>query len=146
REQLDGSPAALEAFDEGLVRMRALTDRCPEDRHLVHDDLMNRNVLVLGDRVSAVLDWGSSLYGDFVYDVAKLVFYRPWRPDWADVDFAAEARAHYAAIGLAVPDLTERLACYCLRIGLSDMAYSAFRGRHEHVAQKARRVLEIARW
>lgn len=146
REQLSGSPAATLAFDEGLVRMRALTDRCPEDRQLVHDDLMNRNVLVVGDRVSAVLDWGSSLYGDFLYDLAKIVFYRPWRPDWADIDFAGAAREHYRAIGLAVPSFTDRLTCYCLRIGLADMAYSAFRGRPEHVAQKARRVLEIARW
>lgn len=145
RAQLERSATGLAAFDEGLDRMRSLVDRCPEDRHLVHDDLMNRNVLVDGDRVSAVLDWGSSLYGDFLYDLAKLVFYRPWYPAWATVDFAAEARAHYDAIGLAVPGFAERLACYCLRIGLADMAYSAFRERWEQVELKAHRVLEIAR-
>lgn len=145
REQLAGSPTGLGAFDEGCARMRALIDQCPEDRHLIHDDLMNRNVLVHGDRVSALLDWGSSLYGDFLYDIAKLVFYQPWHPAWGDIDFAAEARGHYEAIGLAVPNFTERLTCYCLRIGLADMAYSAFRGRGEQVAQKARRVLEVAR-
>lgn len=145
REQLMGSPTGAGVFDEGLARMRALVDHCPEDRHLIHDDLMNRNVLVAGDRVSAVLDWGSSLYGDFLYDIAKLVFYQPWRPAWGKIDFAAEARAHYNAIGLAVPNFAERLTCYCLRIGIADMAYSAFRERWEQVALKARRVLEIAR-
>jgi len=145
RTQLKGSPAALAAFDEGFGRMQALVERCPEDRHLIHDDLMNRNVLVDADRVTAVLDWGSSLYGDFLYDIAKLVFYRPWRPDWGNIDFAAEARAHYDAIGLIVPQLADRLDCYCLRIGLADMAYSAYRGRWEQVDLKARRVLEIAR-
>lgn len=144
RDQLAGSAAGLAAFDEGLDRMRALVDRCPEDRHLVHDDLVNRNVLVAGDRVSAVLDWGSSLYGDFLYDLAKLVFYQPWYPAWATIDFVGEARAHYDAIGLAVPDFIERLACYCLRIGLADMAYSAYRERWDQVQSKARRVLEIA--
>ena len=145
REQLTGSADALAVFDEGFTRMRSLIGHCPEDRHLVHDDLMNRNVLVDADRVSAVLDWGSSLYGDFVYDIAKLVFYQPWRPERGSVDFTAEARAHYEAIGLAVPHFTERVQCYCLRIGLADMAYSAFRERWEEVHLKGRRVLEIAR-
>jgi len=145
REQLKGSRSALGAFDEGFERMRALIDRCPEDRHLIHDDLMNRNVLVDGEHVSAVLDWGSSLYGDFLYDIAKIVFYRPWRPHWGDIDFAAEARGHYEAIGLAVPNFAERLLCYCLRIGLADMAYSAFRERWEQVDLKARRVREVLR-
>ena len=145
RQQIAGSAVALDAFDESYARVRELVDRCPEDRHLVHDDLMNRNVLVDGDRVSAVLDWGSSLYGDFLYDLAKVVFYGPWHPEWRDVDFAAEALRHYAAIGLAVPNFTERLECYCLRIGLADMAYSAFRGREDELRWKARRLEEIAR-
>jgi hygromycin-B 4-O-kinase len=73
--------------------MRELVESCPEERHLVHDDLINRNVLVDGDRLSAVLDYGSSIYGDFLYDLAKLVFYRPWYAKWRRIDFAGEARA-----------------------------------------------------
>lgn len=145
RAQLAGAPAALAAFDEGFVLMRSLIEHCPEERHLIHDDLMNRNVLVGADRVTAVLDWGSSLYGDFLYDIAKLVFYQPWRPEWGSIDFSAEARAHYDAVGLAVPSFAERVQCYCLRIGLADMAYSAFRERWDEVDLKARRVREIAR-
>lgn len=144
REQLRGSPSALSVFDEGIERMSALVEHCPEDRHLVHDDLMNRNVLVVGDRVSAVLDWGSSLYGDFLYDIAKLVFYRPWQPNWGAIDFAAAARAHYDAIGLVVPRFAERLTCYCLRIGIADMAYSAYRERWDQVDAKVLRIREIA--
>ena len=144
REQLKGSPSALSTFDEGFERMRALVDHCPEDRHLVHDDLMNRNVLVDSGRVSAVLDWGSSLYGDFLYDIAKLVFYQPWRTNWGAINFAAVAQAHYDAIGLVVPRFAERLTCYCLRIGIADMSYSAYRERWDQVESKARRVLAIA--
>jgi thiamine kinase-like enzyme len=40
--------------------------------HLVHSDLLHYNVLVAADRVTAVLDWGSSLYGDFLFDLAWL--------------------------------------------------------------------------
>jgi len=144
RELLAGSPVGTRPFEDGLARMRELVELCPEARHLVHDDLVNRNVLVEGDRITAVLDWGSSIYGDFLYDVAKLVFYRPWYPAWRDIDFAAEARAHYDRIGFDVPHFAERLACYCLRIGIADMAYSAFRGRWAEVTRKAERLLEVA--
>jgi hygromycin-B 4-O-kinase len=84
-----------------------------------------------------VLDWGSSIYGDSLYDIAKFVFYTPWYNHWRSIDFAAEARAHYAAIGLDAPYFDERIRCYCLRIGIADMAYSAFRERWDEVARKA---------
>lgn len=144
RELLEGSPTGLGPFEEGYARLAELAEHAPEERHLIHDDLVNFNVLVAGDRISAVLDWGSSKYGDFVYDIAKLVFYQPWRAE-GGIDFAAEARAHYDTIGLTIPRFVERLACYCIHIGLADMAYSAFRKRWEQVGAKARRTLEFAR-
>jgi len=145
RELLEASPTGVRPFEEGYERLRERVDLCPEERHLIHDDLINRNVLVDGDRIAAVLDWGSSKYGDFLYDIAKLVFYRPWFSAWRDIDFAVEARTHYSAIGLDVPHFAERLNCYTLRIGLDDMAYSAWRKRWDEVDRKARRTLEIAR-
>ena len=75
RELLGASPTWVAPFEEGYARLCELARWCPEDRHLIHDDLINRNVLVDGDRISAVLDWGSSKYGDFLYDIAKLVFH-----------------------------------------------------------------------
>ena len=145
RELLRDLPTVVSAFEEGYARLVQMVEYCPEQRALFHDDLINRNVLVDGDRISAVLDWGSSKYGDFLYDIANLVFYRPWFPAWRNIDFAAEARAHYDAIGLAVPQFAERLACYTLRIALDGMTYSAFRKRWGEVELRGRRALEIAR-
>jgi len=145
RELLAYSPTSVAIFEEGYARLVEMAEHCPEERALFHDDLINRNVLVDGDRIAAVLDWGSSKYGDFLYDIANLVFYRPWFPAWRNIDFAAEARAHYDAIGLAVPQFAERLACYTLRIALDGMTYSAFRKRWGEVELRGRRALEIAR-
>ena len=145
RELLGGSADWIATFEEGHARMVELLDLCPEDRHLVHDDLVNRNLLTDADRITAVLDWGSSKYGDFVYDLAKLVFYEPWYPQWQTIDFAAEAQAHYDAVGLAVPHFAERLRCYLLHEGIGGMAYNAYRKRWEQVELRARRVLELAR-
>ncbi len=144
RELLEASPTGVGPFDEGYARLRELASQCPEERQLIHDDLINYNVLAEGDRVSAVLDWGSSKYGDSLYDIAKLVFYQPWYPAWRNIDFTVEARAHYEEIGLAVPHLTERLICYCVHIGLADMAYNAYRKRWERVTENARRIWEVA--
>jgi len=145
RELLENSPTGVGPFKEGYARLLQLVENCPEERRLIHDDLINRNVLVDADHISAVLDWGSSKYGDFLYDIAKLVFYRPWFPAWRSIDFAAEARAHYDAIELEVPHFAERINCYALRIGLDDIAYSAFRERWDQVEGNTRRMLEIAR-
>ena len=141
RARLESSPTGIAPFERGLACLRSLLDDVPADRHLVHSDLLNRNVLVAGDRISAVLDWGCSLYGDFLYDVAWLTFWAPWYPAWADIDFAAEARRHYAAIGLDVPAFGERLRCYEIHIGLGAQAYSAFTGRHADVEWEAARML-----
>lgn len=145
RELLRDSPTERRSFEEGYERLVELAEPCPEVRHLFHDDLINRNVLVDGDRISAVLDWGSSKYGDFLFDIANLVFYTPWFPQWRNIDFAAEALAHYESIGLAVPLFAERIKCYTLRIALDGIAYSAFRKRWDEVELRARRALEIAR-
>jgi hygromycin-B 4-O-kinase len=145
RELLRDRPTTVRSFEEGYERLVQLAEPCPEVRHVFHDDLINRNVLVQGDRISAVLDWGTSKYGDFLFDIANLVFYRPWFPAWRNIDFAAEALAHYQSIGLAVPNFAERLKCYTLRIALDGIAYSAFRERWDEVELRARYAMEIAR-
>lgn len=142
--RLASSPTGEAAFAEGLRVMTALLPACPEHRHLVHCDLLHNNVLVSGERIAGVFDWGSSLYGDFLYDVAWLSFCRLWFPAWHDIDFLQEAQRHYAAIGLTVPEFAERLRCYELHIGLGALAYNAYRERWDEVARIAQRTLALA--
>jgi aminoglycoside phosphotransferase (APT) family kinase protein len=125
--------------------MTLLLPTCPEQRHLVHCDLLHNNVLVSGERITGVFDWGCSLYGDFLYDVAWLSFCSLWFPAWQDIDFPQEAQRHYTAIGLTVPDFTERLRCYELHIGLGAQSYNAYKERWEEVALIAQRTLALAR-
>ena len=144
RDRLAASPTGSGLFELGLSRLADLVDACPEQRYLVHGDLLNYNVLVSDRAVSAVIDWGCSLYGDFLYDVAWFAFWAPWYPAWAGIDFAAEAARHYAAIGLDVPHLEARLKCYQVHIGLDGQAYNAFKGRWPALEATGRRTLEIA--
>jgi hygromycin-B 4-O-kinase len=145
RERLAASATGLGPFEEAFGRLQDLIDYCPENRHLVHSDLLNYNVLVSGDRIAAVLDWGCSMYGDFLYDLAWLCFWAPWYPAWRAIDFRREAARHYESIGLAVPHFEERLRCYQVHIGLGAQAYTAFRGRWAQMDATVRRTLEVAK-
>ena len=144
RAKLAASAIGTGPFDQAFGHLRALIDACPEDRRLVHGDLLNYNVLVDGGRVSAVLDWGCSMYGDFLYDVAWFAYWAPWYPAWDGIDFVADATAHYAAIGLAVPQIEERIRAYQVDIGLAGLAYRAYKDDWAEVKRRGRRTLAIA--
>jgi aminoglycoside phosphotransferase (APT) family kinase protein len=139
------------AYDELFVSAErafiALLAACPQVRHLVHGDLLNRNVLVAGDgsRLTAVFDWGCSVWGDFLYEIAWFTFWAPWHAGLAATGFRSVVRDHYNTAGLEVPGFDERLRCYELHIGLRHLAYCAFTGHRDEdlraVAQRTREVL-----
>ena len=145
RQRLESSATGAGRFDEAFGYLKELVAFCPEERHLIHSDLLHFNVLVEGDRISAVFDWGCSRYGDFLYDVAWFAFWAPWYPAWREIDFAAEAARHYAAIGLDVPHFAERLRCCMVHIGLDGQRYQAFVGDWEELERTAERTLLVAR-
>ena len=57
----------------GTQNWRHSSIACRTTRHVIHGDLLNRNILVDGERINAVLDWGNALYGDHLYDAAWLL-------------------------------------------------------------------------
>lgn len=144
RSAVVGSPIGPGTFDTGVARMRELLPYSPPLRHLVHSDLVHRNVLVADGQVTALLDWGSSFIGDFVYDIAWLTFWQPWYPRWAGIDFAAAARKHYAATDTIVEHFAERVRCYELRIAVSMQRWFAQRGDAANLERVAARTMELA--
>jgi hygromycin-B 4-O-kinase len=70
RERLVASPTGSGPFDDALARLDGLIPEDAEERHLIHIDLLNYNVLVEDGRINAVIDWGCGMYGDFLYDLA----------------------------------------------------------------------------
>ena len=125
--------------------MKNLASRQPEVRHLIHADLMNRNVLVDREHIAAVLDWGSALYGDFLFDLAWLWFWAPWSSGWDAIDFRAEAARHYETTGFAVPAFEERVRACALYIGLDGMAYQAWKGGWSELQATAARLVQVTR-
>ena len=144
RAALVGRPLDLATFEEGYRHLEALAGSMPEFRHLLHTDIVGDNVRIEGGQVSAVVDWANAMYGDFLYDLARLTFWVPWYPAWAAVDIVGAAQAHYRAIGLEVPAFEERLRACQIHIGLDAQGYNVYTERWDELARSGRRTLELA--
>lgn len=144
RARLSSTPDIEETFVRGERALRELLPACPEQRHLVHRDLLNRNVLVAPDatRLEAVFDWGCSIAGDPLYEIAWFTFWSPWYPALQALDFHRLIEEHHRAAGLALEGFDERLACYELHVGLEHVAYATFTG-HDSLRDIARRTSRV---
>lgn len=94
--------------------------------------------------ITAVLDWGCAMYGDFLYGLAWFAFWVPWYPAWRGIDFRGEAERHFAAIGLDVPSFDERFRCCQIHIGLESQVHNAFMGPRGRLEASERRILPVA--
>jgi hygromycin-B 4-O-kinase len=132
-------------FEEGVRVMRELLLYCPNELHVIHGDLLNRNVLVSDDsrRFAAVFDWGCPSYGDFLYDVAWLTSWAPWHEGLKQLDTRSLFRTHFRDQGVEVPDFDERLACYELQIGLTHLAYNTVIRNQKELHAVAIRTKEV---
>jgi hygromycin-B 4-O-kinase len=143
-ELLSSAPRAAEAFRAGYRVLEALAAGCPEERHLIHSDIVGDNVRVLRGKVTGVVDWGNAMYGDFLYDLARLDFWRPWYPELEGVDVLGEAERYFRSVGVMLPDFAERVRCCEVHIGLDAQAYNAFTRRWGELERSGARTLEIA--
>lgn len=143
KAKLAASSVGMDVFDKAYQQLVSSVDVCPEERHLIHADLLHFNLLVADDQVTSVLDWGCAKYGDFLYELAWFSFWSPWFPSMKGIDFRKESLRHYAKIGLEVSDFEERIRCYEIHIGLDSLAYGSFRENWDFVGDVAKHTLEV---
>ncbi len=137
---LEESPTGSTVFYEALAFLKAHLRFCPNERYLIHNDLLHGNVLVFENQISGVIDWGCGLYGDCLYDLAMFTYYAPWFPSMAGIDWASEARTYFVQQGIEISHFDERLRCCEVSIALGNMAYSAFRQNWGDLNDNARRL------
>jgi hygromycin-B 4-O-kinase len=75
-----------------------------------------------------MLDWGDSRYGDYLYDLAHLLYWWPWFTQWRNIDIQGEIEQHYQT-----------------NIGLDSMAYHGYTKRWDHFEWSVKRTFEVAR-
>ena len=139
RKRLATVPEGEAAFTWGYKLLQQLaSDDVP--RNLLHCDLINRNVLVDGAKLSGVFDWGCSIYGDHLYELAWFEFWAPWMPQ-LDIAYLREALAQrWREVGYAPHNQAARLATCYLHIGLDHLAYNAYTGDWETLKATARQM------
>ncbi len=120
-------------------RMLRLAARCPEERALIHNDYWFMNILADGGRITGVIDWADALYGDHLYDIARLAWGADL-PGWWYDDGAAVLRARYGA----APRFAERIACYECHLGLDELRFFAKTGRRREYVWARDRLLAHA--
>jgi hygromycin-B 4-O-kinase len=133
-----------QSFDRLYSRFETLVEKCPEVRELIHSDLLNYNLLVSDTKISGVIDWQCSLYGDALYDVAWFIFYEPWFPEFATVQLGQKLMAHFETVTANNSNLKARLLCYQLHIGLDSIIYNTFKKDWKAVQEVADHTLRIS--
>jgi len=59
-------------YDFISERVNKLVRHCPEERYLLHGDYSFDNIGSDGSKITGIFDWADSMYGDFLFDVARL--------------------------------------------------------------------------
>jgi hygromycin-B 4-O-kinase len=114
-------------------------------RGLVHNDMMNRNVHVSDDgAVTGVFDWGISLYGDHLYDLALIEFWAPWFPEIDAPRLRAAALERWTAVPGALDGFDERWKACILRIGLEHIGWNVYLLDRPEANRVAARMREFA--
>jgi hygromycin-B 4-O-kinase len=98
-------------------RLGQLIEFCPEERQLIHGDFSLDNLICDGKQITAVTDWGDSKYGDFLYDIAWLIF---WPSEY---DFEKICNDYYTK--RIFMNYKERILCYQIHIALSLISFYA---------------------
>jgi len=140
RARLGQSPRGMTSFDRGLERLDAITHGLTVGPTMLHNDLVNQNVFVADSTVTGVFDWGCAFAGDFLYDIAAIVFWTPWYPALEEFDLLAAALAHYDAAGADLTDVDRRLEACALHVGLVHIGYNAYLGDWDTLDRTAERT------
>jgi hygromycin-B 4-O-kinase len=105
----------------------------------VHGDFGSNNVLTDGRCITGVIDWEEALIGDPLFDLAGVLFWRPWLE-------CMEQQARF--FETRCPDAlgqVDRLLCYQLRIGLEEICGNAIGGDARMVTWSLARCEAVAR-
>ncbi len=145
RASLESSPQGIGAFDQISDKLRILAEKSYEGRHLIHTDLLHFNVLSENNKISAVIDWGNSMYGDFLYDLANFTFWVPLHPAIQKIDWKAKAKQYFIAKGIEIQDFDKRLSLCELHIGLAGMAWNSHNKNWKELEATTERVTHLAK-
>lgn len=128
-----------DVFDSVYTKMASLFDACPEERFLVHGGFGFDHVLAFEGRITGVLGWYDSKYGDFMFDIARMDLFAP------EVHFAERFQHFYEQRGVAVKHYIERLRCYQYYNGLDALRFYAKVNDYDSYQKIKQRIAALLR-
>lgn len=143
KEKLSNKRWENDVFNQAYKELLSTVTFCPEERHIIHSDLLHFNLLMKEGEIVAVIDWGCAKYGDFLYDLAWFIFWQFYYPSMEGIDFKGEARRYFSNIGLDLTNFEERIRCYQLHIGIDSMIYCLTKENWKDVKMTAKRLVEV---
>lgn len=126
---------ARNIFDHGMHLLKDLCAFLSNERHLIHEDTINYNVVVNNNRVSGVFDWGTAMWGDAIYDLAWFRFWDSWYPERQHLCIPGKLEE---LVGFKGEHINERMHCCLLHIGLMHIRYNAFLGNLDDMRDVAK--------
>lgn len=133
RERLQKHRETHAVFMEAQRIVERLAPQCVSERRVTHGDPLNANVLIdASGNVSALLDWGVSVVGDPLYELAMLMLCEPWMPALQRSLVRADALRRNP--NLEARDVDVRLHASLLHGGLGMLQYQAFAELTEFLA------------
>lgn len=136
-KRAEGALLEKNIVEKILAHYKPLIDYCPNILHLVHGDVGFNNMFSDGNKITGVIDWELSKYGDFLYDVAWLSFWE------TEIDYAGIFLKHYEAEGVSVPNFRERMLCYKLHFGLGSLQFASDSGQEDTYRWTKDRLLSL---
>lgn len=109
---------------------------------ILHGDMSSDNFLTDGEKAVAMLDWDNFLWGDFVYDWAKLLLVSESPEVFAHL---GEIEQAYAQAGLNVSDFYARFilsACRVVQVRLTVPVFKGYLERIDWAMHNLRWLLE----
>jgi hygromycin-B 4-O-kinase len=133
KKTLAETPEAYEKYERFYLQLEKLVPYCPEQKRLIHSDLLYQNLLVHNHKISAVLDWGCAMVGDPVYDIAIFAFFEPWFPAFTQTNLIPKMQQSFLEQS---PNnrhnFEERMVACQIHLTLGNIAYCACsEGKHD---------------
>lgn len=132
KEKLNG-----EVVEKTVNTIKSLLPYCNTTKHLLHGDFGFDNALTDGKRITGLIDWAEARLGDFLYDVAYLIF------NSSAIDYKKLWLQFLKEKEITIENINERLLCYQLVIGLNSIAIAAHTNKEETYKVDLKKLLNL---
>lgn len=123
--------------EEVHSKINSFLPMLPEERYLVHGDFAGNNAVSDGEKITGILDWGESLYGDPLYDIAWGDFY------FEELELGSAVKKHYQDLKISTSSFDERILCYQLKIGVGGLGFFALSQQKENYDWQKGKLLRL---